>query len=83
MLPSVDDMPVTVPPLQRGDSWELGAVLDIDGVWPRLERHAGQTFHTITELAFTYRVPAEYPGRPRPLQRPSSRTSAQRSGFGP
>lgn len=31
-----------------------------DDVWTRIERHAGQTFHTITGLSFTYRVPGDY-----------------------
>lgn len=68
MLPTVDDMRVTVPPASNGDSWHSGAVPGIDEVWPRVERHAGQPFHTITELEFSYRVPgafADHPRRPR------------------
>lgn len=29
-------------------------------MWPRIERHAGQQFQTITGLEFTYRVPGAY-----------------------
>lgn len=33
---------------------------DIDTVWARIQRHAGQTFHTKTGLPFTYQVPGNY-----------------------
>jgi hypothetical protein len=33
---------------------------NFDGVWGRIERHAGQTFETATGLPFTYRVPGDY-----------------------
>lgn len=33
---------------------------DIDLVWERIARHAGETFHTITGLPFTYEVPGNY-----------------------
>lgn len=59
-MPTVDDIGVTVPPPQRGARGNLGTVPGIDEVWPRVQRHAGQTFHTITELEFTYRVPGAY-----------------------
>ena len=32
----------------------------IDRVWPRIVRHAGQTFTTATGLEFTYRVPGKF-----------------------
>jgi hypothetical protein len=33
---------------------------DVNGVWARIERHAGQTFETATGLEFTYRVPGQF-----------------------
>ena len=33
---------------------------DIEAVWRRIERHAGQTFKTITGLEFTFRVPGRF-----------------------
>lgn len=33
---------------------------DINEVWPRIERHAGAEFETITGLKFTYRVPGRF-----------------------
>jgi hypothetical protein len=35
-------------------------VSDIEAVWDRIERHAGQTFHTKTGLPFRYDVPGNY-----------------------
>ena len=32
----------------------------IEVVWPRIERHAGETFTTITGLEFTFRVPGRF-----------------------
>lgn len=32
----------------------------IDVVWERIQRHAGQEFHTITGRPFTYEVPGNY-----------------------
>lgn len=32
-------------------------MVDEDAVWARIQRHAGQTFQTITGLNFSYRVP--------------------------
>lgn len=60
MLPAADVMRVTVSPPRWGDRGNLGPVIDIDEVWPRIERHAGQPFHTITDLQFTYWVPGAY-----------------------
>ena len=33
---------------------------DIDAVWARIQRHAGEPFHTKTGLPFTYQVPGNY-----------------------
>lgn len=33
---------------------------DIEVVWRRIERHAGQTFNTITGLEFTFQVPGRF-----------------------
>ncbi len=33
---------------------------DIDEVWQRIALHAGETFHTVTGLDFTYEVPGNY-----------------------
>lgn len=33
---------------------------DIEAVWTRIQRHAGQPFHTKTGLPFTYEVPGNY-----------------------
>lgn len=38
----------------------LERMIDIDAVWARIERHAGQTFETSTGLRFTYEVPGRY-----------------------
>ncbi|MBT9276118.1 hypothetical protein KMZ32_18750 [Phycicoccus sp. MAQZ13P-2] len=35
-------------------------MVSFDDAWTRIESHAGQTFHTITGLPFTYRVPGDY-----------------------
>ncbi len=35
-------------------------MIDINVVWARIERHAGQTFQTATGLDFTYRVPGRF-----------------------
>jgi hypothetical protein len=35
-------------------------MVDIDAVWERIERHAGQAFETSTGLSFTYEVPGRY-----------------------
>jgi len=32
----------------------------IDSVWARIAQHAGQEFHTVTGLPFTYEVPGNY-----------------------
>lgn len=33
---------------------------DFEETWRRIERHSGETFHTITGLAFSYTVPGAY-----------------------
>lgn len=33
---------------------------DFEEIWLRIQRHAGETFHTITGLPFTYAVPGDY-----------------------
>ena len=33
---------------------------DFEEIWRRIQRHAGETFHTITGLPFTYAVPGDY-----------------------
>jgi len=33
---------------------------DIDVVWERIRRHAGQEFRTVTGLPFTYEAPGNY-----------------------
>ncbi len=33
---------------------------DFEEVWQRIQRHAGETFHTITALPFTYAAPGDY-----------------------
>ena len=33
---------------------------DVNDVWARMERHAGQAFETATGLEFTYRVPGQF-----------------------
>ena len=33
---------------------------DIEVVWRRIERHAGQIFKTITGLEFTFQVPGRF-----------------------
>ena len=33
---------------------------DFEEVWRRIQRHAGETFHTITGLPFSYAVPGDY-----------------------
>jgi len=33
---------------------------DIDAVWDRIRRCAGETFTTVTGLPFNYRVPGDY-----------------------
>ena len=33
---------------------------DFDDLWRRIQLHAGETFHTITGLPFTYVVPGAY-----------------------
>ncbi len=33
---------------------------DIDQVWERIRRHAGEEFRTVTGLAFTYDAPGNY-----------------------
>ncbi|WP_407343356.1 hypothetical protein [Pengzhenrongella phosphoraccumulans] len=35
-------------------------MIDIERVWRRIERHAGENFRTITGLPFTYTVPGNY-----------------------
>jgi hypothetical protein len=35
-------------------------VTDIDTVWERIKRHAGQEFQTISGLPFTYVVPGKF-----------------------
>ncbi len=35
-------------------------MIDIDRVWARIERHAGQKFATATVLQFTYQVPGRF-----------------------
>ena len=32
----------------------------IEEVWPRIERHAGREFQTVTGLRFTYRAPGQF-----------------------
>ncbi|QKE85722.1 hypothetical protein [Arthrobacter sp. NEB 688] len=32
----------------------------IEDVWPRIERHAGGEFKTVTGLRFTYRAPGQF-----------------------
>jgi hypothetical protein len=36
------------------------AMVNIDVVWDRITRYAGDEFHTITGLPFTYQVPGNY-----------------------
>ncbi len=33
---------------------------DIEPVWERIRRHAGEPFQTVTGLPFTYKVPGNY-----------------------
>lgn len=33
---------------------------NFEEVWRRIQQHAGETFHTITGLPFTYAVPGDY-----------------------
>ena len=33
---------------------------NIEQVWQRIQRHAGEEFHTVTGLPFTYDVPGNY-----------------------
>ena len=35
-------------------------MIDIDAVWLRIQRQAGQVFETSTGLNFTYEVPGQY-----------------------
>ena len=35
-------------------------MVDIEDVWRRIERHAGENFRTITGLPFTYTVPGNF-----------------------
>ena len=41
-------------------SGTLTDVADIDTVWERIKRHAGEEFHTVTGLTFTYVVPGNF-----------------------
>lgn len=35
-------------------------MVDEEVVWARIQRHAGDEFHTVTGLPFTYTVPGNY-----------------------
>lgn len=55
---------------------------DINEVWPRIERHAGAEFETITGLKFTYRVPGRFVRVTRnghEINRSLSRTNFQKA----
>lgn len=56
--------PARSSPCAELDRWEAdgnhGRVPDIDAVWERIVRHAGDEFQTVTGLSFAYEVPGNY-----------------------
>lgn len=52
---------MTKPPLPRGHIGQMMVAMSkVEGVWARIQTHAGEEFRTVTGLPFTYEVPGNY-----------------------